>query len=47
MSLVNFPTTVILPRGSTYAISYQPEPGTGAVDVIAGVTLIRLTDEVS
>lgn len=42
-----FPTTVILPRGASYGISYQPEVGSTSVDLIVGVTLVVLPSEFS
>lgn len=43
--LIEFDTTVILPRGARYGISYQPETGSTSVDLIAGITVIKLPVE--
>jgi hypothetical protein len=45
LPLVEFSTTVILPRGASYGISYQPETGSTSVDMIVGVTVIKLPEE--
>lgn len=45
MPLIEFNTTVILPRGARYGITYQPETGSTSVDLIAGITVIKLPEE--
>ena len=42
VTFIEFQTRVILPKGSMYGISYQPEAGSTSVDVITGLTLIKL-----
>ena len=45
LPLVEFPIEVVLPRGASIGLSYQPEDGSTSVDVIAGLTLVRLPQE--
>lgn len=45
LTLNVFDTTVVMPKGSAFVLSYQPEPGSTSVDVIAGVRLIKLPVE--
>ncbi len=44
-TLLEFSTEVIIPKGSSYGLSYQPETGSTSVDMIVGVTLIKLPKE--
>lgn len=45
LSLVEFSAKVIIPPGFSYGISYQPEAGSTSVDIIAGVTAIKLPED--
>lgn len=43
--LLEFSATIILPKGATYGLSYQPETGSTSVDLIIGTTVIKLPAE--
>jgi hypothetical protein len=45
LPLVEFTRTIILPRGSTYGLTYKPETGSTSVDIIVGITAIKLPVE--
>lgn len=47
LTFTEFETRVVLPKGSSYGISYQPETGTTTLDVITGVTLFKLPESFS
>lgn len=42
VTFFEFETTIVLPKGASYGISYKPETGSTSVDVIAGVTVIKV-----
>jgi len=45
MPLAQFDTQVVLPNGASYGISYHPEAGSTSVDMIVGLTVIKLPED--
>ncbi len=40
VTLIEFSTLVVLPRGASYGLTYKPQTGSTSVDLIMGVTVI-------
>jgi len=45
VTFIEFSTKVVLPKGASYGITYQPETGSTSVDIIAGVNTIIVPQE--
>ena len=45
VTFIEFETKVVLPKGASYGITYQPQTGSTSVEVIAGVTTIIVPEE--